>query len=204
MMLDEVDKLGAGFHGDPSSALLEVLDPEQNSTFRDNYLGVAFDLSKVMFIATANVLDTIPGPVRDRMEVIELPGYTEDEKLEIAKRYLLRRQLEQTGLTPEQCEITEDAIHAIIRDYTREAGVRNLERLIGAVCRHVAMRLPRAAPRIFASMKRHCPPFSVRGGSRTKSPCARACRGSRPGSPGRRQGAISCSSKRRECPGAAT
>ena len=141
MMLDEVDKLGQGFHGDPSSALLEVLDPEQNSTFRDNYLGVAFDLSKVMFIATANVLDTIPGPVRDRMEVIELPGYTEDEKLEIAKRYLLRRQLEQTGLTADQCEITEDAIRAIIRDYTREAGVRNLERLIGAVCRHVAMRI---------------------------------------------------------------
>src|SRR5712671_1157567 len=141
MMLDEVDKLGAGFHGDPSSALLEVLDPEQNSTFRDNYLGVAFDLSKVMFIATANVLDTVPGPVRDRMEVIELPGYTEDEKLEIAKRYLLRRQLEQTGLTSEQCEITEDAIRTIIRDYTREAGVRNLERLIGAVCRHVAMRV---------------------------------------------------------------
>ena len=141
MMLDEVDKLGQGFHGDPSSALLEVLDPEQNSTFRDNYLGVAFDLSKVMFIATANVLDTIPGPVRDRMEVIELPGYTEDEKLEIAKRYLLRRQLEQTGLTPDQCEITEDATRAIIRDYTREAGVRNLERLIGAVCRHVAMRV---------------------------------------------------------------
>jgi len=141
MMLDEVDKLGVGFHGDPSSALLEVLDPEQNSTFRDNYLGVAFDLSKVMFIATANVLDTIPGPVRDRMEIIELPGYTEDEKLEIAKRYLLKRQLEANGLTAEQCEITEDAIRTIIRDYTREAGVRNLERLIGAVCRHVAMRV---------------------------------------------------------------
>jgi ATP-dependent Lon protease len=142
MMLDEVDKLGAGgFHGDPSSALLEVLDPEQNSTFRDNYLGVAFDLSKVMFIATANVLDTIPGPVRDRMEVIELPGYTEDEKLEIARRYLLKRQLAANGLRPEQCEIAEDAIRSIIRDYTREAGVRNLERLIGAVCRHVAMRI---------------------------------------------------------------
>jgi ATP-dependent Lon protease len=141
MMLDEVDKLGVGFHGDPSSALLEVLDPEQNSTFRDNYLGVAFDLSKVMFIATANVLDTIPGPVRDRMEIIELPGYTEDEKLEIARRYLLKRQLEANGLTAHQCEITEDAIRTIIRDYTREAGVRNLERLIGAVCRHVAMRV---------------------------------------------------------------
>ena len=141
MMLDEVDKLGAGIHGDPSSALLEVLDPEQNSTFRDNYLGVAFDLSKVMFIATANVLDTIPGPVRDRMEVIEIPGYTEDEKLEIAKRYLLKRQFDATGLRPEQCEMTDDAIRTIIRDYTREAGVRNLERTIGAVCRHAAMRI---------------------------------------------------------------
>jgi ATP-dependent Lon protease len=141
MMLDEVDKLGVGFHGDPSSALLEVLDPEQNGTFRDNYLAVAFDLSKVMFIATANVLDTIPGPVRDRMEIIELPGYTEDEKFEIAKRYLLKRQLAATGLKPEQCEITETAIRTIIRDYTREAGVRNLERYIGAVCRYVATRI---------------------------------------------------------------
>jgi len=141
LMLDEVDKLGVGFHGDPSSALLEVLDPEQNSTFRDNYLGVAFDLSKVMFIATANVLDTIPGPVRDRMEIIEIPGYTEQEKLEIAKRYLLRRQLQAAGLSAEQCEITESAIRDVIRDYTREAGVRNLERLIGAICRHAAMRI---------------------------------------------------------------
>jgi ATP-dependent Lon protease len=146
MMLDEVDKLGASsFHGDPSSALLEVLDPEQNSTFRDNYLGVTFDLSKVMFIATANVLDTIPGPVRDRMEVIELPGYTEDEKLEIARRYLLKRQLEANGLRRDQIEITEEAIRSIIRDYTREAGVRNLERLIGAACRHVAMRIAEGA-----------------------------------------------------------
>src|SRR6195256_2618166 len=145
MMLDEVDKLGVGFHGDPSSALLEVLDPEQNATFRDNYLAVSFDLSKVMFIATANVLDTVPGPVRDRMEIIELPGYTEDEKFEIAKRYLVRRQLEASGLKPEQCEITEATIRTIIRDYTREAGVRNLERHIGAICRHVAMRIAEEA-----------------------------------------------------------
>ena len=141
IMLDEMDKLGSGFHGDPSSALLEVLDPEQNATFRDNYLAVPFDLSTVMFIGTANVLDMVPGPVRDRMEIIELPGYTEAEKLEIAKRYLIKRQLDAAGLKPEQCEITEDAIAAIIRDYTREAGLRNLERNIGAICRHVAVRI---------------------------------------------------------------
>jgi ATP-dependent Lon protease len=142
MMLDEVDKLGAGgFHGDPASALLEVLDPEQNSTFRDNYLGVPFDLSRMMFICTANVLDTIPGPLRDRMEVIQLPGYTAEEKLQIARRYLVRRQLEATGLRPEQCEISDAALSAIIHDYTREAGVRNLEREIGAVCRSAAVRI---------------------------------------------------------------
>lgn len=142
LMLDEVDKLGAGgFHGDPASALLEVLDPEQNASFRDNYLGVPFDLSRVLFICTANVLDTIPGPLRDRMEIIQIPGYTEEEKLQIALRYLVKRQLEANGLKPEQCEITEAAIRAIITDYTREAGVRNLEREIGAVFRNVAMRI---------------------------------------------------------------
>jgi ATP-dependent Lon protease len=141
-MLDEMDKLGAGgFHGDPSSALLEVLDPEQNATFRDNYLGVPFDLSKVMFIGTANMLDTIPGPLRDRMEVIQLSGYTEEEKLQIARRYLVKRQLEANGLTSEQAEVTDEALRAIIRDYTREAGVRNLEREIGAVLRSVAMKI---------------------------------------------------------------
>jgi ATP-dependent Lon protease len=142
MMLDEVDKLGAGgFHGDPSSALLEVLDPEQNSSFRDTYLAVPYDLSKVMFVCTANVLDTIPGPLRDRMEVIQLPGYTAEEKLQIARRYLVPRQLAATGITAEQCEIADDALEAIIGDYTREAGVRNLEREIGSVCRHVAVRI---------------------------------------------------------------
>jgi ATP-dependent Lon protease len=140
MMLDEIDKLGAGMHGDPASALLEVLDPEQNSTFRDNYLGVPFDLSRVVFITTANVLDTIPGPVRDRMEIISLAGYTPQEKLQIAQRYLVRRQLEANGLKPEQAEIDEAALRVIIASYTREAGVRNLEREIGRVLRHVAVR----------------------------------------------------------------
>ncbi|MEP7068432.1 MAG: endopeptidase La [Usitatibacter sp.] len=142
MMLDEIDKLGAGgFHGDPASAMLEVLDPEQNSTFKDNYLGVPFDLSSVMFIATANVLDTIPGPLRDRMEVIQLPGYTAQEKLQIARRYLVARQLGSAGLSAEQFEIADDALMAIVTDYTREAGVRNLEREIGNVIRNAAVRV---------------------------------------------------------------
>jgi ATP-dependent Lon protease len=141
-MLDEMDKLGAGgFQGDPASALLEALDPEQNATFRDHYLGLPFDLSHVMFIGTANLLDTIPGPLRDRMEVIQLPGYTEEEKLQIARRYLVDRQLEANGLTERQCALEEAALAAIVRDYTREAGVRNLEREIGSVLRHVAMRV---------------------------------------------------------------
>lgn len=140
-MLDEMDKLGASAHGDPASALLEVLDPSQNDSFNDHYLGTPFDLSKVMFIATANVLDTIPAPLRDRMEVIELPGYTRDEKKQIAKRYLIDRQLEQAGVTRAQCDLADDALDTLIAGYTREAGLRNLEREIGAIVRHAAVQI---------------------------------------------------------------
>jgi len=141
MMLDEIDKLGRGIQGDPSAAMLEVLDPEQNATFRDNYLGVPFDLSRVVFVATANMLDSVPGPLLDRMEIISLAGYTEDEKLEIAQRYLVRRQLEANGLKAEQAEIDPDALRLMIKGYTREAGVRNLEREIGKAFRHVAVQI---------------------------------------------------------------
>ncbi len=141
MMLDEIDKLGRGIQGDPSAAMLEVLDPEQNATFRDNYLGVPFDLSRVVFVATANMLDSVPGPLLDRMEIISLAGYTEEEKLEIARRYLVRRQLEANGLKPEQAEIDADALKLIIKGYTREAGVRSLEREIGKVFRNVAVQI---------------------------------------------------------------
>ncbi|MBR0823729.1 endopeptidase La [Bradyrhizobium liaoningense] len=141
MMLDEIDKMGRGVQGDPSAAMLEVLDPEQNGTFRDNYLGVPFDLSRVVFIATANMLDQIPGPLLDRMELISLAGYTEEEKLEIARRYLVRRQLEANGLTAEQAEIEPEALKLVVKGYTREAGVRNLEREIGKLFRHAAVQV---------------------------------------------------------------
>jgi ATP-dependent Lon protease len=140
-MIDELDKMGSDFRGDPSSAMLEVLDPEQNSTFRDHYLDVPFDLSKVMFICTANDLDRIPGPLLDRMEVIQLAGYTEDEKLQIAKRYLVPRQIERNGLRKSWIAIGDKALRRVIADYTREAGVRQLEREIGTICRKVARRV---------------------------------------------------------------
>ena len=140
-MLDEIDKVGRDFRGDPASALLEALDPEQNSTFRDNYLDVQFDLSKVLFITTANMLDTISEPLRDRMEIIELQGYTEPEKVHIAFQYLIPRQIDENGITKDQIEFSEDAVRAVIRHYTREAGVRSLERNLGTICRKQARRI---------------------------------------------------------------
>ena len=140
-MLDEIDKVGRDFRGDPASALLEALDPEQNSTFRDNYLDVTFDLSKVLFITTANMLDPIAEPLRDRMEIIELQGYTEEEKVHIAFKYLIPRQIDENGITPEQIEFPDEAVRYIIRHYTREAGVRSLERTVGTICRKQARRL---------------------------------------------------------------
>ncbi len=140
-VIDEIDKMGADFRGDPASAMLEVLDPEQNSSFRDHYLDLPFDLSAVTFVTTANTLETIPGPLRDRMETIQLAGYTEEEKLEIAKRYLVPRQIERNGLTPARIAFSDAALKAIVADYTREAGVRELERAIGTVCRKVARQV---------------------------------------------------------------
>jgi ATP-dependent Lon protease len=140
-MLDELDKLGNDFRGDPSSALLEVLDPEQNHMFSDHYINLPFNLRNVMFIATANQIDTVPGPLRDRMEVINLSGYTEEEKLQIAKRYLIPRQTKENGITDKHVTITDEAVKTIIARYTREAGLRNLEREIGSICRKIARKV---------------------------------------------------------------
>jgi ATP-dependent Lon protease len=143
LMIDEIDKMGADFRGDPASAMLEVLDPEQNHSFRDHYLDLPYDLSKVIFVCTANDLDRVPGPLQDRMDVIQLAGYTEEEKLEIARRYLVPRQIERSGLTKGKIAFSDPALRAVIRDYTREAGVRQLEREIGAICRKVALEYAR-------------------------------------------------------------
>ncbi|MFL5933416.1 MAG: endopeptidase La, partial [Gaiellaceae bacterium] len=176
-MIDEIDKLGSDYRGDPASALLEVLDPEQNANFRDHYLDVPFDLSHVMFVTTANTLDTIPGPLRDRMEIIQLAGYTEEEKLQIARRYLVPRQIERTGLKRSQVTFSDTGLRAIIEQYTREAGVRGLEREIGSICRKVARavtegrherRLTVTAPRVRELLGR--PRFVPETRRRTREP----------------------------------
>ena len=159
IMLDEVDKVGADWRGDPSSALLEVLDPEQNYNFRDNYLDLAFDLSRVMFIATANSLETIPAALRDRMEILELSGYTEEQKLHIARNYLLPKQLEANGLNKDELTVDEDALRRIARDYTREAGVRNLEREVGSLCRKVAKQIAEGRKTPIAVTAEHIPEY---------------------------------------------
>ncbi|HET6505245.1 MAG TPA: endopeptidase La [Baekduia sp.] len=161
-MIDEIDKMGADFRGDPSSAMLEVLDPEQNATFRDHYLDVPFDLSKVMFICTANDLDRVPGPLRDRMEIIQLAGYTEDEKLQIAKRYLVPRQIERNGLKKSWIAFGDKALRRVVADYTREAGVRGLEREIGTICRKVAREVAEETDPPAKPKKRSIAPEDVR------------------------------------------
>jgi ATP-dependent Lon protease len=149
IMLDEVDKLGRDFRGDPASALLEVLDPEQNNSFRDNYLDLPFDLSKVLFVTTANTLDTIPRPLLDRMELLRLAGYTEEEKVQIARRYLVPRQLKEAGLTADTCPFSDEVLTAVIRRYTREAGLRRLERAIGRLCRKAALHFAEGKTEVF-------------------------------------------------------
>ena len=179
LMLDEVDKLGRDFRGDPAAALLEVLDPEQNKSFRDNYLDLPFDLSKVLFVTTANSLDTIPAPLLDRMEILRLSGYSEEEKAQIATRYLIPRQLKQTGLTAEQVTITEDGLKKIISAYTREAGVRRLEQAIGRVIRKVALKFAEGATEAVIVSDRRCGRDVGTGAFHTGASPSRNARGRR-------------------------
>ena len=202
-MIDEIDKMGADYRGDPASAMLEVLDPEQNATFRDHYLDMPFDLSRAMFITTANTLDTVPGPLRDRMEIIQLAGYTEEEKLQIARRYLVPRQIERNGLKKSQVAFTDAGLRAIISLYTREAGVRNLEREIGSVCRKVARQVAEGkleAQGVGERAARARAARPARASRPTSSRCARASPGSRRAWPGRRSAVTCCSSRRPRCP----
>ena len=201
-MIDEIDKMGADFRGDPASAMLEVLDPAQNDTFRDHYLDLPFDLSDVVFIATANVLDTIPGPLLDRMETIELAGYTLDEKRHIARSYLVDRQIAANGLKPSQIEFSDAALTAIIEEYTREAGVRNLERLIGTVCRKVARQVAegKAKGKVRVSGQKSARDAGTAAGLHRNAAAHQGPRAWRPASPGRRRAATSSSSRRPGCP----
>ena len=198
MMLDEIDKVGADWRGDPSSALLEVLDPAQNHTFRDHYLDIDLDLSEVLFITTANVAETIPGPLFDRMEVIRIDGYTEDEKVAIAKHHLVARQRERNGLREDEVTFTDDALRAIVGDYTREAGVRNLERELGKALRKVATKV--AAGDVDAADRDRraatCATTSAARSSSSRRPSAPRCPAWRPASPSPASAATCCSSRR--------
>ena len=195
-LIDEIDKMGADFRGDPASAMLEVLDPEQHSSFRDHYLDLPYDLSKVLFICTANTLDTIPGPLLDRMDVIQLSGYTHDEKLGIAKRYLVPKQIEAHGLRKSKISIPDRTLRLVIAEYTREAGVRNLERQLATLCRKAATQVATGTRRRSRSTRRSSGSGSGRAGSRPRRAGARPTRASRRASPTRRSAATSSSSRR--------
>ena len=205
ILIDEIDKMGSDFRGDPSSAMLEVLDPEQNKTFRDHYLDLPFDLSKVLFICTANTLDTIPGPLLDRMDTIELSGYTEAEKLAIAKRYLLPKQLAAAGLKRSQLTLSDTVLRTIIREYTREAGVRSLERRLADVCRKAATQVAKGKTQKTAR-RRQAPARMARAAAvlgRGAPAHLAGGRGDR-ASPTRRRAATSSSSRRPPIPARAS
>ncbi len=204
LMLDEVDKLGRDFRGDPAAALLEILDPEQNKTFRDNYLDLPFDISKVFFVMTANTLDTIPQPLLDRMEVVRLAGYSEEEKLEIARRYQVPKQLKEAGLSTDVCVLSDEVLRLVISRYTREAGVRQLERAIGRMMRKIALKVaegngwPAPASRTSRYAKKNWRTFSGRNVSRRNKPARTCLRALRRDWRGRRR-AVTFSILKRRC-----